>query len=75
MSDVFADTNYWVALTDPRDQWNSAALAAACSLAPRHLVTTDEVLTKFLAFFTARGRHFRAVAALTARSILQDRSV
>ena len=75
MSDVFADTNYWVALTDPRDQWNSAALAAARSLAPRRLVTTDEVLTEFLAFFAERGRHFREVATLTVRSILQDRSV
>ena len=75
MSDVFADTNYWVALTDPRDQWNSAALTTARSLAPRRLVTTDEVLTEFLAFFAERGRHFREVATLTARSILQDRSV
>jgi uncharacterized protein len=70
MSDVFADTNYWVALTDPRDQWNSAALAAARSLAARRTVTTDEVLTEFLAFFADRGRHFREVATLTARSIV-----
>jgi predicted nucleic acid-binding protein len=75
MSDVFADTNYWVALTDPRDQWNARALAAARSLASRRLVTTDEVLTEFLAFFAERGRHFREVATLTARAILQDRSV
>ena len=75
MSDVFADTNFWVALTDPRDQWNSAAQATACSLASRRLVTTDEVLTEFLAFFAARGRHFREVATLTVRTILQDRSV
>lgn len=75
MSDVFADTNYWVALIDPRDQWNCAALAATRSLAPRRLVTTDEVLTELLAFFAERGRHFREVATLTVRSILQERSV
>ena len=75
MSDVFADTNFWVAITDPRDQWNGVALGAARLLAPRRLVTTDEVLTEFLAFFAERGRHFREVATLTVRSILQNRSV
>src|SRR5512142_2112165 len=74
MSDVFVDTNFWVALTDPRDQWNGAAQTAARSLAPRRLITTDEVLTEFLAFFAERGRHFREVATLTVRSILQNRS-
>ena len=74
MSDIFADTNYWVALTDPRDQWNERALAASRSLASRRLVTTDEVLTEFLAFFAERGRRFREVSAQTVRAILHDPS-
>ncbi|MGO9471048.1 MAG: type II toxin-antitoxin system VapC family toxin [Isosphaeraceae bacterium] len=75
MRAVFADTNYWVALTDPKDQWHRSAVAAARSLASRPIVTTDEVLTEFLAFFAARGSHFREVAVLTIRSIFRDPSV
>ena len=41
MSEVFADTNFWVALTNPNDRWHSAARAAARELAPRGLVTTE----------------------------------
>ena len=75
MTAVFADTNYWVALTDPRDQWHGRAVAAARSLASRSFVTTEEVLTEFLAFFAERGSHFREVAVLTVRSIFLDPSV
>ncbi len=32
MSDVFADTNYWVALTDPRDQWKALPVLRAAVL-------------------------------------------
>jgi predicted nucleic acid-binding protein len=75
MDAVFADTNYWIALTDPKDQWNAAAVAAARSLGPRRLVTTEEILIEFLAFFAGRGAHFREVATLTVRSILQSGTV
>jgi predicted nucleic acid-binding protein len=75
VTSVFADTSYWIALTDPRDQWHERAVAAAQSLGATRVVTTEEVLTEFLAFFAARGRHFREVAVLTVRSILQDQSV
>jgi uncharacterized protein len=72
MSEVFADTNFWVALTNPNDRWHSAAHAAARELAPRHLVTTEDVLTEFLAFLAEQGPQFRQVATLTLRSILLD---
>ena len=72
MSEVFANTNFWVALTNPKDRWNSAARAAARELAPRRLVTTEDVLTEFLAFLAEQGPQFREVATLTLRSILLD---
>jgi uncharacterized protein len=72
MSEVFADTNFWVALTNPNDRWHSAARAAARELAPRRLVTTEDVLTEFLAFLAEQGPQFRQVATLTLRSILLD---
>jgi predicted nucleic acid-binding protein len=49
----FADTSYWVALIDPRDQWHQAAVAISKTLTSELLLTTDEVLTEVLAFFSA----------------------
>ena len=37
--------------------------------------SAEDAWRRILAFFAERGRHFREVATLTARSILQDRSV
>ena len=47
---VFADTSYWQGRYFPQDQWHQAALAAERRLeSPMHLLTTQEVLTEFLA--------------------------
>lgn len=69
MSVIFADTSYWVALIDPRDQWHDKTMAISKSLGSSHLVTTDEVLTEVLAFFSAysartRGRVLQFVLDL-----------
>lgn len=53
MKAIFADTSYWVALIDQRDQWHDAAAAISKSLANDSVITTDEVLTEVLAFFSA----------------------
>jgi predicted nucleic acid-binding protein len=50
---IFADTSYWVALIDARDQWHEKATAVSKSLGNLLVVTTDEVLTEVLAFFSA----------------------
>ena len=50
MPRVFADTSYWIARHFPDDQWHTAALAAERRLGrPLYLITTQEVLTEFLA--------------------------
>ncbi len=49
---IFADTSYWVALIDGRDQWHEKSTAISKSLGNRLIVTTDEVLTEVLAFFS-----------------------
>jgi predicted nucleic acid-binding protein len=47
---VFADTSYWQGRFFPQDQWHQAALAAERRLRhPLRLLTTQEVLTEFLA--------------------------
>ena len=50
MPRVFADTSYWIARHFPDDQWHQAALAAERRLGRSlYLLTTQEVLTEFLA--------------------------
>ena len=53
MRTIFADTSYWVALIDARDQWHEKSTALSKSIGDQSLVTTDEVLTEVLAFFSA----------------------
>jgi uncharacterized protein len=48
MSAVFADTFYWAALANPRDQWHQPVLQARARLGAIQIVTTEEVLTEFL---------------------------
>jgi predicted nucleic acid-binding protein len=61
---VFADTLYWIALMNPRDQWRDRALAASQSLRDACLVTTEEVLTEVLNGLSAAGPHMRADASV-----------
>ena len=50
MPRVFADTSFWIGRYISRDQWHQAALYAERQLgSPIHLITTQEVLTEFLA--------------------------
>jgi predicted nucleic acid-binding protein len=48
MRRIFVDTLYWIAITNPKDQWHQAAEKASRTLVGCHLVTTAEVLTEVL---------------------------
>lgn len=66
MNRTFADTVYWVARINPRDQWHAAYQAVGVL----KLVTTDEVLDEVLAHFSAFGPAMRTRAAAIIRHIL-----
>jgi uncharacterized protein len=72
MPRYFVDTFYWVALSDPRDQWHARVLAFSRSLSDYHLYTVDEVLAEYLTFYSASRPHVRADAVQTVRDILRD---
>lgn len=74
MRAVFADTFYWVALVNPRDDRYPDATAIDDSLASATVFTTDEVLSEFLTFF-AEDRRLRNRAVLTVSELLQDPGV
>ena len=75
MTRVFADTFYWVALANPSDDWHEKAKAISGALAPRKIVTTDEVLGEFVNWFRRRGGYWRAKAVQLARGILANHGV
>ncbi|APW62592.1 type II toxin-antitoxin system VapC family toxin [Paludisphaera borealis] len=66
MSRAFADTVYWVARINPRDQWHTTYRA----IGGLQLVTSDEVLDEVLAHFSAFGPAMRSRAAAIIRQIL-----
>jgi predicted nucleic acid-binding protein len=72
MRRFFVDTFYWIALSNPRDQWHTRVLAFAVSLAEYRFYTTDEVLTEFLTFYSEGAPHIRRRAARFARDILAN---
>ena len=48
MKRLFADTVYWIALTNSFDQYHTRAVEISETLSPCRLVTTDLVLIEFL---------------------------
>jgi hypothetical protein len=51
MSRVFADTYYWIALLNDRDEGHAAAQAASQSLVQATIITTHKVLAEVLTYF------------------------
>jgi len=71
---VFADTFYWVALTNPDDSRYRDAMATEPLLRSVQVVTTDEILTEFMTFF-ASDSWFRRLASVTVRRLLTSAAV
>jgi predicted nucleic acid-binding protein len=66
-----ADTFYWIALTNPKDSAHGEVIRFTASLAPRSVLTTDEVLTEFLAFCSSDQR-LRRQAGLAVERLIND---
>ncbi|MFL6214647.1 MAG: type II toxin-antitoxin system VapC family toxin [Blastocatellia bacterium] len=74
MKKVFADTSYWVALIDPKDKWHSKALKLSQSFTGVLLITTDEVLSEVLTFFSGYGPYLRERVTQIVFGILTNKS-
>ena len=72
---VFADTLYWIALINSRDQWHQHAVSINADLSDARLVTTDRVLTEMANFFAEYGDVMRRKVALAIRTVLSDEQV
>jgi len=71
---IFADSLYWVALANKRDEWHEAVQKVSKTLGEFRIVTTDEVLTEFLTSLSG-GEFWRKKAAGLVRAILEDTNV
>lgn len=72
MTRFFADACYWIALLHRNDQLHAAALAAQQEFRDPHIVTTDEVLTEVLNFYSSRGRQLRDAAVQVIEALRKD---
>ena len=72
---VFADTLYWIALINSRDQWHERAVSIKTALANASLVTTDSVLIEVANFFAEYGEIMRRKVTLAIRTVLSDDQV
>jgi len=75
MRRVFADTYYWIALLNDRDQGHAAARAISQTLPQPGIVTTQEVLSEVLTYFCAHGRQVRQTVAAFFRQIVTDPAI
>jgi predicted nucleic acid-binding protein len=75
MKTVFADSHYWLAVTNPNDPWAEAAKTAKASVGQVLLLTTDEVLTEFLAGMSKGGSTLRRTAVHIVRTIMGNPNV
>jgi uncharacterized protein len=75
MKTVYADTSYWVAIANPRDALHEVAKEAAKKLGPVRIITTDEVISEFLAFFSGMGQAARERAVLFSQKIMNHPNI
>ncbi len=55
MRRVFADTSYWIALVNPRDQLHAKAVSVTWQLSSVRILTSEMVLTEVLNSFSDAG--------------------
>lgn len=75
MKRLFADTVYWIALTNSFDQYHAKAVEVSSALGNCRLFTTEAVLTKFLNALADTGPFVRAAAIEMVEAIMRNSQV
>ena len=75
MRNVFADTLYWIALANPRDQHHHRSVVITKQLSRSRITTSDDVLSEFLTFFSGKGRHARKSAVMFTDQVLSNKNI
>ena len=72
---IFADTLYWVAVLNPKDQWHRQSVETRKLLGAIKIVTTETVLIEVLNYFSEYGSQSRKLAVDAVRTIMMDEEV
>lgn len=72
MRTVFADTGYWIAMSNPRDELHQRAINVTAQLGSVQIVTSQMVLVEFLTFMGRRGEELRKLALRTVEDLAND---
>ncbi|MCY7375147.1 MAG: PIN domain-containing protein [Pyrinomonadaceae bacterium] len=75
MRKIFADSVYWIALINPKDQWRRRAFEVSGELDNFSIITTDEILTETLNYFAESGKYFRGIVVREIEKILLNQNV
>jgi predicted nucleic acid-binding protein len=67
MRQVFADTSYWIAFVNPRDQIHAKAVSVTQQLSPARILTSEMVLAEVLNSFSEAGPLRQAVGSMVQR--------
>lgn len=72
---VFADTVYWVALINPKDEWRNQARSTTASISDAQIITTDSILIEVLNFFAEHGNEARRRAVSVVEQLLTSPNI
>ena len=75
MKRLFADTVYWIALTNSFDQYHAKAVEVSSALGNCRLFTTETVRTEFLNALADKGPLVRAAAVEMVEAIMSNSQV
>lgn len=75
MNAVFADTFYWIAITNVRDLAHERVKTHTWGLQSQLICTTEEVLTEYLNYFSASSSQLGLKAALNVETMRSNAAV
>ncbi len=75
MKRIFADTSYWIALLNPRDELHHKAVAATQNHSEDQLVTSEMVLVELLNGFSDNGPRLRAASSKAVKVLRSSPNV
>ena len=75
MDSVFADANFWIAKLNPNDNWHESAAIAEETIADRAIITTEEVLTEVLNYYSGHSVNQRRAAVRLIDELLASSDV
>ena len=75
MAEIFADTNFWVALGNPKDSLYEISQYFGSDLEHLNIVTSEIVLSEILEITSADPPHFKAQTLGFIGSLIENRSI